>query len=52
MLTTTGTAARGVTARHACSYLVYCVGYRLLSMQLWCAALAVSGAPLMVKFPA
>ncbi|KKC01938.1 hypothetical protein AWC17_27060 [Mycobacterium nebraskense] len=52
VLTITGTAAYGVIARRACSYLVYCVGYRLLSVQLWCAALAVSGVPLMVKFRA
>ncbi len=39
-----------VSAKRACSYGVYYVGYRLLSVQLWCASLAVSGVPFVVKF--
>jgi uncharacterized membrane protein YdbT with pleckstrin-like domain len=36
-------------ARRAWSYGVYCVGYRLLSVQLTCGSWAVSGLTLVAK---
>ena len=63
MLTSTGTdltARIGVSAvlsaqwhgraGRAWSYAVYYCGYRLLSMQLSCGSLAVSGIPFVMKF--
>ena len=36
-------------ARHVWSYGVYCVGYRMLSVQISCGNLAVSGVPFVMK---
>ena len=36
-------------AQRAWSFLVYYVGYRLLSLHVSCGSLAVSGVPLMMK---
>ena len=65
MLTTTGTDFKAhviflatlptqwrVSAKRAWSYGVYYVGYRLLSVQLSCGSLALSGAPLVMKYAA
>ncbi len=41
-----------VSARRAWSYGVYYVGYRLLSVQLSCGSVAVSGVPLVMKYAA
>ncbi|MCV6983908.1 hypothetical protein H7H78_00050 [Mycobacterium shinjukuense] len=38
-------------ARRASSYAVYYIGYRLLSVQLTCGPLAVSGIPLVIRHP-
>jgi hypothetical protein len=37
------------SAKRAGSYAVYYVGYRVLSLQLSCGSLAVSGMPLVLK---
>jgi hypothetical protein len=37
------------SAKRAWSYGVYCVGYRMLSVQLSCGDLAVSGVPFVLK---
>ena len=39
-------------ARRSWSYVVYCVGYRVLSVQYSCGSLAVSGGPLVMKLAA
>jgi len=36
-------------AKHVWSYGVYCVGYRMLSVQISCGNLAVSGVPFVMK---
>jgi hypothetical protein len=36
-------------AKHVWSYSVYCVGYRMLSVQISCGHLAVSGVPFVMK---
>jgi hypothetical protein len=36
-------------AKHVWSYGVYCVGYRMLSIQISCGHLAVSGVPFVMK---
>jgi hypothetical protein len=36
-------------AKHVWSYGVYCVGYRMLSVQISCGHLAVSGVPFVMK---
>ncbi|CAM4226075.1 hypothetical protein MB901379_03634 [Mycobacterium basiliense] len=36
-------------AKRAWWYVVYNIGYRLLSVQLSCASLAVSGVPFVIK---
>lgn len=38
-----------VSAKRAWSYGVYYVGYRMLSVQLSCGELAVSGVPFVLK---
>jgi hypothetical protein len=35
--------------RHLWSYLVHCVGYRMLSVHLSCHSLAVSAVPLVAR---
>ena len=37
-------------AKRARSFAVYYVGYRLLSVQISCGSLAVSGMPLVLKY--
>jgi hypothetical protein len=37
-------------AKRAWSYGVYYIGYRLLSVQLSCGSLAVSGVPFVMKY--
>jgi hypothetical protein len=68
VLTTTGTDSRVLivilvaltaavarwhgTAARAWSFAVYYLGYRVLSVQLSCGSLAVSGMPIVVKYAA
>jgi hypothetical protein len=40
------------TAARAWSFAVYYLGYRVLSVQLSCGTLAVSGVPIVVKYAA
>ena len=41
-----------VDAKRGWSFALYYVGYRLLSVQLSCGSIAVSGIPLVMKFAA
>jgi hypothetical protein len=36
-------------AKHVWSYGIYCVGFRMLSVQISCGNLAVSGVPFVMK---